>query len=249
MEEERAMKTNRHRVLGVGTFLACTALSFGCDSLADNLLGGGGGGGGGGDGNGGGGGDGTSSGPVVVNGLQTRGGGLGAAGTPVACTKGKSYVGFASTVLEADRIDAPLGTDRMRIKPYSALTGEYPRVIGSTPNLLGTAGATFGQAPDRWYTEPRGGAVSVYTAYRIGFEGCLTYTATAPDYAAAPTTATATTACTALEQTFWNRSPNPTEIASCVTTAMNGTATETDPRRRWAYTCASVLSAAGFLAY
>jgi hypothetical protein len=240
------MKINRHRVLSVGTFLACTALLFGCESLSDSLLGGGSGGAGnenaGGDGTGG------SSGPGVKS-VQTRGGGLGAGGTPVACTKGKSYIGFANTVLESDRIDAPAGTDRMRVKPYSTLTGEYPRVLGSTPNLLGTSGATFGQAPDRWYTEPRGGAVSVYTAYRIGFEGCLTYSATAPDYAAAPTTATATTACTAFAQKFWSRSPNPTEIAACVDTAMNGTATETDPRRRWAYTCASVLSAAGFLAY
>jgi hypothetical protein len=52
-----------------------------------------------------------------------------------------------------------------------------------------------------------------------------------------------------MQHTFWNRAPNPDEVGACVDMATNGTASEPDPRRRWAYTCASVLTAAGFLSY
>jgi hypothetical protein len=221
-------------------FFACASL-LGCGGPNDSL-------------NGPGGGPGTSSGDPGGGGSNggTSGGSSGASsgGGPLCTTTGKSYVGFAGTKLEADRVAAPAGSERLRLKPYSALVGEYPRVLGApAPGLLDQAGQTFGEAPDRWTIEPHASAVSVYTAYRIAFQGCLTYTQTSPDYAAAPTAATAQTACTAMTRAFWSRAANPDELSACVEMATTGSASEADPRRRWAYGCTSVLSAAGFLTY
>jgi len=57
----------------------------------------------------------------------------------------------------------------------------------------------------------------------------------------------------------WSRTPTTTEVDKCVNFAVNATRTEltgspamatpTAPARRWAYTCASVLTAAGFITY
>ena len=66
---------------------------------------------------------------------------------------------------------------------------------------------------------------------------------------AAPTAASAQTACAAMAQKFWSKTPSPTEIQSCVDVAVIGAAAEPDGSRKWAYACASVLTSAGFLSY
>jgi putative ABC transport system permease protein len=48
---------------------------------------------------------------------------------------------------------------------------------------------------------------------------------------------------------FWSRSPDTAEVQSCVDLVTNGTNKETQPRRKWAYACASVLSSAPFLTF
>lgn len=162
---------------------------------------------------------------------------------------GAKYTGFAQTDLNDKRVNAAIGADRARIKPYSALKGEYNRVIGATPDSLDKAGASFGSPPDRFSAEPKASAIQIYSAFHVAFDGCLTFTQTAPEFAAAPAPDTASTQCTNMARKFWSRSATKDEVDACAQVALTDSATETDPRRRWAYTCASLLTSAGFLTY
>jgi hypothetical protein len=169
---------------------------------------------------------------------------------------GKQYTGFAGTMLEAGRVDNDMGLERARVKPYSALTSEYQRVLGNNPALIGQSATTFGQDPARWLTEPTSSAVTVYTAFRVAFQGCLTVTTNTANaqYQTLPTNTTAATECGTWARKFWSRDANQAEIDACVQVAMVDSAKEgmnTNPaaNRRWAYACASVLSAAGFMTY
>jgi hypothetical protein len=183
---------------------------------------------------------------------------------PPRCDMGKQYVGFAGTMLEAGRIDNDLGLERARVKPYTALTGEYQRVLGNQPALVSTSGSTFGQDPNRWLSEPISSAVTVYSAYRVAFQGCLSVTTptTATKYQSAPSNSTADQECRSWARKFWSRDATDLEAAACVQVAMVDslkevtsttggmpTTTTTTAPRRWAYTCASVLAAAGFMTY
>ena len=167
---------------------------------------------------------------------------------PATCG-GKDFASFDGKSLIADRVVANVGVDRGRFKPYDALAAEYNRVLGNTPASLAAAADTFGKSDPRWYDEPLAGGVVLQTAYSIAFDGCLTYTATGTDYAAAPTATTAATRCAAMARTFWSRTASPDQTAACVDVAVNGAASVTDSRKRWAYACASVLSSAAFLTY
>lgn len=167
---------------------------------------------------------------------------------PALCTS-KTYAGFDSRNLTEDRKVQKLGTDRSRMKPFTALQTEYARVLGASPASLTGAAATFGQPPARWYEEPEANAVALQTAYTIAFDGCLTYTATAAEFASAPDAASAETQCAAMARKFWSKTPGPSEISPCVEVATTGSAAEPNARRKWAYACASVLTSAGFLAY
>lgn len=165
------------------------------------------------------------------------------------CDVGRTYVGFGGMKLGGDRQPAVEGMDRLRVKPYAALSAEYARALGSTPSLMSSQGATFGRAPARWHLEPLASAVSIYTAYRVAFQGCLGYTASRTTYAPAPTAAGADRECAAFARKFWSRTAMPDELAACAKVALVDTQAETDPKRRWAYTCAAVLTAAGFLTW
>lgn len=168
----------------------------------------------------------------------------------VACAdKGRDYASFDKVSLIGARPPTRLGDDRARMKPFSALQTEYERVLGNKPASLTGAGATFGQVPKMWYEEPQASSVALQTAYTIAFDGCLTYTETAADFAAAPDAASAETQCSAMARKFWSKTPAPQEIQACVDMAVTGSASEPAPRRRWAYACASVLTSAGFLTY
>ena len=170
-------------------------------------------------------------------------------GNQACTTTGKSYVGFGGTQLAATRIDAKVGGDRDRMKPFSALQTEYQRVLANQPATLTGSGPTFGQPGARWYAEPQASAVSIYQAFTVAFDGCLTYTATPPQYAAAPDANSAATECAAMTRKFWSRNATPDEIAACVNVAMVDTSKEPDAKRKWAYTCAAVMTSAGFVTY
>ena len=163
--------------------------------------------------------------------------------------RGKEYAGFDAQKLAADRIDEAIGVDRGRVKPYSALVGEYPRVLGSTPSSLQTAGGTLGESPARWYAEPKASAIGISVYFRVAFDGCLQYVGGVPALATTPTAASATVQCEAMQRKFWSRAPSPDDVNACATVAMVDTASEPAPQRRWAYACASVLSAAEFVTY
>ena len=169
-------------------------------------------------------------------------------GDPALCTS-KTYAGFDNFELTGERKVQKLGTDRSRMKPFSALQTEYARVLGNTPASLTGSAATFGQPPARWYEEPAANAVALQTAYSIAFDGCLTFTGTAAEFANAPDAASAETQCASMARKFWSKTPGPSEISSCVEVATTGSAAEPNARRKWAYACASVLTSAGFLAY
>lgn len=161
----------------------------------------------------------------------------------------KLYKGFGDIELTADRSKGDIGADRARLKPYSALTGEFQRVTGSTPASLTSAAAAFGTAPDRWFFETSANAISLYTTYRAAFEAGLTIAGTDAKYATAPTDATAATECASFERKAWSRTPVSTEIQACVSAAMQDSLAETDPKRRWAYAFAAVLGATGFTTF
>lgn len=171
--------------------------------------------------------------------------------TPARCDMGKTYTGFAGTELTAGRIDGDIGPERARMKPFSALVGEFPRVLSNAPAMLSdnSVSNTFSITPARWVTEPVASGVTVYTTYRIAFQGCLTSTAAPAQYKVLPSNTTAATECGDWARKFWSRTATQAEIDACVKVAMVDTASETVSTRRWAYTCASVMTAAGFTTY
>ena len=170
---------------------------------------------------------------------------------PARCDMGKTYTGFAGTELTAGRIDGDIGPERARVKPFSALAGEFPRVLANTPAMLAdpSVANTYSITPARWVSEPVASGVTIYTTYRIAFQGCLTVTANPAQYKVLPSNTTAANECAAWSRTFWSRTATQPEIDACVKVAMVDTSTETSAMRRWAYTCASVMTAAGFTTY
>lgn len=162
---------------------------------------------------------------------------------------GRSYILFDGSKLETTRVNENVGVNRARLKPFAVMQGEYQRVLGVVPASLAASAGSFDQAPERWFAEAEHSGVSLNAIFDISFDGCLAYTKTAADYAAAPTDATATTVCTALMRKAWSKTPAPEEIASCTTLATTKLTTEPDARRRWAYVCASVLSSSQFLTF
>jgi hypothetical protein len=179
------------------------------------------------------------------------GGGGGGGTTGGVCTElGRGYISFEGQKLEADRVDANAGVDRARMKPYSALLTEYPRVLGAAaPASLADDGATFDEPVKRWFTEPQASAVSIFAAYSVAFEGCMTSMKGQAKYTTAPTTTTAATECAAMQRKFWSRTPSPEETSACVTLASTGLASEPDALHKWVHTCASVMTSGGFVTF
>ncbi len=204
-----------------------------------------------------------SSDPNVLDRQTGPGEGPGTDGTPspddpgptpaaLQCTQvpeGRSYVLFDGSKMEASRINENVGVNRARIKPFGVLAGEYQRALGLVPASLAAAGSSFDEPPARWYAEAQHSGVSLNAIFDLSFEGCLAFTKTSADYATAPTTATATTVCTALMRKAWSHSPSPEEIASCTTLAVTKLAAEPDARKRWTYVCSSILSSSQFLTF
>lgn len=193
----------------------------------------------------------------------------GASGAPACASGGKAHVGLGDVDLAATTA-GPAYVDRARVKPYSALVTEYTRVLGvkNLSPLLSDAGATFADPPDRWYIEPLASGVLINTAYNVAFEGCLRLTGDvsggAPDarFATAPTTDSAKAVCSEWIRKFWSRDATPDQVDACAAVAVESTletyggslaepeqSRRLTPKRQWAYACASVLSATGFLTY
>ena len=168
----------------------------------------------------------------------------------LACeTLGRTYTGIGGSTLQAGRVEVAPYSDRQRVKPYSTLSGEYGRVLGNQAADTEAFAATFGKPPARWFEEPEASANTLYASFTLAYQGCTAFTASAAEYAEAPTEENAATMCASFARRFWDRNAEEDELTGCIEYAVNGTASEANPRVRWAYTCASVLTAAGFVAY
>jgi hypothetical protein len=176
---------------------------------------------------------------------------LGPDGGPVVIPTGRSYTGFGGADLTASRQQEPRGDNRGRVKPFSVLGAEYARVLGETPASLASQADTFKAAPARWFEEPEMTGVTLFSSYNMAYEACMAYVGkNAARFAADPVQASADQECRAMQRAFWSREPHPAEVTACTTFALTksqepqGTA-----QKRWAHTCASVMSAAPFLTY
>lgn len=167
------------------------------------------------------------------------------------CNGALFYAGFGGASLDGDRSDGTVGNDRLRVKPYSMLPSEYQRVmsLASPPSAITGQAATFNAPVAKWDVEPQLSAVSLIQAFNAAFQGCLTYTASATQFSANPTTTTASTQCTAMATAFWSRTPSAAEVTACSSFAVSTANNDTNPRRRWAYVCATLMSSVGFLAH
>ena len=182
------------------------------------------------------------------NGGDDDGSGSGS-GDPPVCETTRSYPGFGGTALEADRPAITAGTDRMRLKPFAALAAEYQAALGLASFDTTAYAATFGKPPARWYSEPAASANTVYAAFALAYSACTQHTAADAKYAAAPAPQVADAICRDLAQRAWRRDASDAEVAACTSYAIDQTKPTDEPRRRWAYTCAAVLTASGFLSY
>jgi hypothetical protein len=168
---------------------------------------------------------------------------------PPVCPVTRSYAGFGNRQLEASRVPLEAGADRLRLKPFVALASEYARALSLASFDTAAYAATFGRPPARWFNEPAASANTLYAAFALAYDACTQHTATDAAFATAPDTNSATLACHTFVQRAWSRDATAEETAACVTYAIDKTATVATPRARWAYTCASVLTASGFLTY
>jgi len=168
---------------------------------------------------------------------------------PVVCEQARTYVGYGNKTLETERATIEPGSDRLRLKPYAALAAEYRAALGLSAFDTSMYAATFGRPPARWYEEPRASANTIYAAFALAYAGCTQHTASDPLYAQAPNASLADTICRDQARAFWHRDASDAEVSACVTYAVDQTNPADPPAKRWAYSCAAVLSASGFLAY
>ncbi len=167
----------------------------------------------------------------------------------VTCAQARAYVGFGGKDLTAARPAIEPGSDRMRLKPYTALAAEYRAALGVTAFDTSAFAATFGRPPARWFQEPQASANTIYAAFALAFDACTQQTAGDARYEAAPNASSADASCREYARRAWHREATDAEAATCVDYAVNKTNPADPPRKRWSYACAAVLSASGFLAY
>jgi hypothetical protein len=191
--------------------------------------------------------------PACTGSLETLpplddGGGENPGGDGPLCTvEARSYVGLGGFPLEGGRIEAVAYADRVRLKPFGSMAGEYLRVLGAEVNTAPYA-ATFGAPPARWFEEPQASATTLFATFALSFDACNAHTASGDRFAAAPTAEMADALCRDFARRFWDRDASDEQASACATYALATDASD-PPRRRWAHACAAVLSSAGFLAY
>jgi hypothetical protein len=186
---------------------------------------------------------------VVSAAAQSTGASTGVVGTTATCGGSVIYPGMSGERLDADRLALTAGQDRLRLKPYSMLPGEFVERLGSRPAVIVNRQATYDVAPDRWSSEQQLSAVSVTWSLVAAFKACEALTASGTAFVAAPTAASATTTCAAWQRAFWSAEPSAAELAECVRFATSPQAVGGTPRLTWATVCAAVATSAGFLAY
>lgn len=151
-------------------------------------------------------------------------------------------------LLDADRKELPAQSDRLRVKPYSALPAEFTRALGSQPTSIRNQNATFDTPDPRWAQEQELSAISLFRVYVAAYQACLTLTGTGTQYQTAPTATTATAECRAWQRRFWSATPGAAETTACANFAVSADNDGATPREKWAATCATAAASLGFLA-
>jgi hypothetical protein len=167
---------------------------------------------------------------------------------PAVCAPARTYPGFGGP-LEVGRSELTAGTDRLRLKPYEALASEYRRVLGLATFSTARYASTIGQAPARWYLEPAASASSLQGTFMLAFDACLLHTETPAAFGTHPKPDTAAALCRDLARAAWDRDATDAQVVACRDFIVSHTPIGDTARRRWAYGCAAVLNAPGFLAY
>jgi hypothetical protein len=167
---------------------------------------------------------------------------------------GREYKTFDGSSLVQSRATKALGVDRARVKPLPILYGDIERVLGKMPAPVATsflaAAPSFDLPPVRWFEETKATGIGISTYYELTFGAALAHIdANAASYAALPTADTAKKVCDEMAHTAWRRRPAAAEVDRCSELATTKLAKETNPKKRWAYVIASVLSTADFLSY
>lgn len=160
----------------------------------------------------------------------------------------RTYAGFDGAKLEERRADENVDINKARFKPFNVMADEYKRVLGLTPRGLATAGATFNEAPERWFIETDHSGVSLSAIFQLSLDGCLQSFGSDASKAKAPTAETATAYCKETMQKAFSETPTDEQVGVCVDLATKKL-TENDPKRRWAHVCATILSSSQFLTF
>jgi len=168
---------------------------------------------------------------------------------PPVCEPTRTYLGFGGAALEASRPAIAAGSDRVRLKPFTALATEYAKALGLASFDTKAYAATFGRPPARWFDEPEASANTVYAAFALAYEACTQHTLAPVEFGDAPSATSAGLACREFVRRAWHREATDDEATACVTYTVDQTIPSDPARKRWAYSCAAVLSASGFLAY
>jgi hypothetical protein len=186
----------------------------------------------------------------------SSGGGASGGAVVLECRKdnvGRTHTGFDGASLAINRSTKALGIDRSRVKPYPVLYGEMERVLGTLPQAVGDAffraAPSFELPPPRWYDEPKATGVGMSAYYNVAFVAALAHVEGKPSFAALPTASSAKEVCETMAHSAWRKRPAQAEIDRCVELATTKLAKESNPKRRWAYVIASVLSTPDFLSY
>lgn len=167
----------------------------------------------------------------------------------------KAYTGLDGKLLARDRDETPSSQDIMRIKPFTALLGDYRRIFGTPPRAAFDAASTFGVVPPRWFAEPQAGAISLFAAHRIAFAGCVSLMPSHEAWATMPSEEEARSQCTQWGREFWGHPPDTAQRETCVKFVTNdalfsgATPPVTNAGERWAAGCAMMLTTEEFLSY
>lgn len=177
----------------------------------------------------------------------------------VACegrSTGRSYQGFAGEALDGDRLPLAAGQDLARLRDGDDLPNVLDsRGIGAP--VPSSVKQTFGVVPERWHQNSQASFASVYAAYALAFQGCLTkvknpvnyHPFAHADFRASPTAESAGRQCQVMAKLLWKRELSPEELPVCVEIALETPSLESDVKRQWAALCASVGASAGFLLF
>lgn len=191
--------------------------------------------------------DGNSTAPVSATSATSN---VAAVEVYLGCNGSQLHPALDGHLLDADRLELTAQTDRLRVKAYSSLPGEYARVFGVTtaPASIRAQDALFDTAPARWFAEQELSAMTLFRTYIAAYQACVTLVTGPAAYMTAPTASTANAQCAAWQRRFWSATPSAAQTAACASFAVSADNDGATPQQKWAATCATTIASLGFLA-